>query len=103
MAEKIAQVIEQDIALNRFDYSLDKYRNSLRLPVGELFGMWLDYRKPYWDESTYKIKQYLRGDLERFFPTHQAVTFRDAVDFSQHLLRDQPRPDTFNRKIDTLR
>lgn len=103
LAEKIAQVIEQDLSLNRFDYSLEKYRNSLRLPVGELFGMWLDYKRPYWDEATYKIKQYLRCDLERFFPNHQSVTFRDAVDFSQFLLRDRPMADTFNRKIDTLR
>lgn len=103
LAEKIAQVIDQDISLNRFDYSLEKYRNSLRLPVGELFGIWLDYKRPYWDEATYKIKQYLRGDLERFFPNHQSVTFRDAVDFSQFLLRDRPMADTFNRKIDTLR
>ena len=103
LAEKIAQVIEQDISLNRFDYSLEKYRESLRLSISELFGMWLNYKKPYWDEATYKIKQYLRGDLERFFPDHQSVGFRDAVDFSQYLLRDKPKADTFNRKIDSLR
>lgn len=101
-AEKIALLIEHDILNECFDKSLEKYRSEFKLFIGDLIKLWLEYRKPYWDNSTFKNKQYLCNEINAFFPNYTSISFRDAVDFSKHLLRNYPKPDTFNRKIDTL-
>ncbi|MGH2412509.1 MAG: tyrosine-type recombinase/integrase [Microcystaceae cyanobacterium] len=59
IAQGKAKEIESDILFDRFDSSLDKYRPSYLKPVTNnctltvLWQRFVNYRKPYWKETTY--------------------------------------------------
>lgn len=106
-AGKIALQIEADIEIGSYDSSFSRYKNiSKPLPAltpVELFDSWLQFKKNTWDEDTFKIRNYLKSDLNNFFKDKRGnLTEEDIKKFYAWLSSKKLAPDTFNRKLDTF-
>lgn len=67
----------------------------------ELFDIWLKFKKNQWDEQTFKIKNYLKSDLQ-FFKDNKDLAEEDVQRFYDWLIKKRLAPDTLNRKLDTF-
>jgi integrase len=106
-AQHIALQIEADVENGVYDSSLVKYKKITKtlpsLTPEELFDIWLKFKKNTWDEDTFKIRSYLKSDLNNFFKNKRGnLTEKDARDFYAWLSVKKLAPDTFNRKLDTF-
>lgn len=106
-AQQIALQIEADIEIGSYDSSLSRYKNIAKpLPVltpVELFDTWLQFKKNTWDEDTFKIRSYLKSDLNNFFKDKRGnLTEEDIKRFYAWLSSKKLASDTFNRKLDTF-
>lgn len=106
-AREIALQIESDIEIGAYDNSLVKYKKTSKLlPLlspGELLELWLQSKKSGWDKETFKIRSYLKSDLNNFFKSKtDELTQEDIKSFYTWLSSKKLAADTFNRKLDTF-
>jgi len=104
-AREIALQIEADIECGVYDASLSKYKKPveplLALSSTELFSLWLNFKSNVWDVQTFKLRSYLKSDLE-FFGNNKKLTVGDIKNFYNLLNSQDLAAETFNRKLDTF-
>jgi integrase len=103
-AREIALQIEADIESGAYDASLSKYKKPVELLQAlnstELFSLWLNFKRHSWDVQTFKLRSYLKSDLE-FFGDNKLTT-NNIKNFYSLLNSQDLAPETFNRKLDTF-
>ncbi len=106
-AQQIALQIEADVEIGTYDNSLSRYKKLVKpllemAPV-ELFDTWLEFKKSSWDTDTFKIRSYLKSDLNNFFKAKtDGLTEEDIKSFYHWLSCKKLATETFNRKLDTF-
>jgi integrase len=104
-AREIALQIEADIECGIYDTSLNKYKKPVEplpaLSPTELFSLWLNFKAHVWDPQTFKLRSYLKSDLE-FFGNNEKLTISDIKNFYNSLNSQGLAAETFNRKLDTF-
>lgn len=105
VAQTKAQIIEQDLATNHFDPSLNKYRSqqsSTRLTVVALFERYMEARTPHVYKSTLIKYRGLLTHLKQYFrakPAH-AIGQTETVGFRDWLLNtEELEPVTVKDKL----
>jgi len=105
-AREIALQIEADIECGVYDSSLSKYKKPVEplqaLSSTELFDLWLNFKRNSWDIQTFKLRSYLKSDLELFLGDKKQPTINDIKNFYNLLNYQGLAAETFNRKLDTL-
>jgi integrase len=104
-AREIALQIEADIECGTYDASLSKYKKPVKplqaLSCTELFSLWLNFKRNSWDRETFKLRSYLKSDLE-FFGDSKKLSASDIKNFYNSLNSQGLAAETFNRKLDVF-
>jgi len=105
-AREIALQIEADVERGVYDISLSKYKKPVErfksLSSVELFELWLQFKKLEWDAETFKIRSYLKSDLQFFKNSTNSLNKQDVKSFYDWLSTRKLAAETFNRKLDVF-